>query len=152
MAEGARTRRDALKAIGLCLAAGAGVWRFLTPRWGSRGRPVTSPISVAAEEVPQDGALVLPESGIAIVRQGTAWLALDLACTHLGCTVSANESGFACPCHGSRFSSTGEVMAGPAPNPLRRLKVEVERGTVRVFRCDDRRGERPGTAAEGIRG
>ncbi len=136
MAEPTRTRRSALKAIGLFLAGAAGLRRFLTPRPGTRGGSAERTISVAEGEIPGDGALVLPQSGIALVRTGPTLLALDLACTHLGCTVTATESGFACPCHGSRFSSAGAVMAGPAPRPLRRLEVTVKNGVVRV--CPDR--------------
>jgi glycine/D-amino acid oxidase-like deaminating enzyme/nitrite reductase/ring-hydroxylating ferredoxin subunit len=53
---------------------------------------------------------------------------LSALCTHLGCVVGWNseERSWDCPCHGSRFAPTGEVLTGPAISPLPRLDREAE--------------------------
>jgi glycine/D-amino acid oxidase-like deaminating enzyme/nitrite reductase/ring-hydroxylating ferredoxin subunit len=51
--------------------------------------------------------------------------AVSLRCTHLGCLLRFNsaERSWDCPCHGSRFGVDGEVLEGPAVNPLERREV-----------------------------
>jgi cytochrome b6-f complex iron-sulfur subunit len=48
-------------------------------------------------------------------------------CTHLGCTPNwfPGESVFKCPCHGSIYNVEGEVIGGPAPEPLYRPKIRI---------------------------
>ena len=58
---------------------------------------------------------------VAIYKDGKGILhAFSAVCTHLGCTIIWNslEKSFDCPCHGSRFSSTGKVINGPANSNL----------------------------------
>jgi cytochrome b6-f complex iron-sulfur subunit len=59
--------------------------------------------------------------------EASAFVALSLVCTHLGCTVDYNKASdeFLCPCHGSKYNGKGEVLLGPAAAPLEKLKVTV---------------------------
>jgi glycine/D-amino acid oxidase-like deaminating enzyme/nitrite reductase/ring-hydroxylating ferredoxin subunit len=45
---------------------------------------------------------------------------INITCTHMGCELNWNsaEKSWDCPCHGSRFSYTGNVIEGPACMPL----------------------------------
>jgi len=61
-------------------------------------------------------------------------LAMSGECTHLTCPVQKKNveksptgggAPLQCPCHGGAFSRTGEVVDGPPPRPLRRLRIEL---------------------------
>ena len=133
MADAPRSRRSALQALILSLLGGAALWRFLTPRAGA-GASARGAVALPEADVPPEGALVLPQQRVAVVREGSDFLAFDLTCTHLGCTVKATEQGFSCPCHGSRFGREGAVLKGPAPRALKRLALERRDGIIRVRR------------------
>jgi glycine/D-amino acid oxidase-like deaminating enzyme/nitrite reductase/ring-hydroxylating ferredoxin subunit len=75
---------------------------------------------------PGEGGLM--RSGLSKVavykdRDGTV-VKRSAACTHLGCLVHWNgfEQCWDCPCHGSQFAPDGQVLNGPAVQPL----AEVE--------------------------
>ncbi|QJC27444.1 ubiquinol-cytochrome c reductase iron-sulfur subunit [Anaplasma platys] len=49
------------------------------------------------------------------------WLVMVGICTHLGCVpteVKSGEKGWYCPCHGSKYDTSGRIVAGPAPTNL----------------------------------
>lgn len=51
---------------------------------------------------------------------------VSLICTHLGCIVKdLDTGGYSCPCHGSIFGESGEVIGGPAPRGLKWLEVSL---------------------------
>jgi Rieske Fe-S protein len=76
-----------------------------------------------AVAVQVDGA----DTPLFVVRQSaTAYHALSSVCTHRGCTVESKGQRFVCPCHGSTYARTGEVLRGPAERPLRRFPATLD--------------------------
>jgi glycine/D-amino acid oxidase-like deaminating enzyme/nitrite reductase/ring-hydroxylating ferredoxin subunit len=73
---------------------------------------------------PGEGATVTHEGErVAAHRRADGSLvAVSARCTHLGCRVRWNpaEKSWDCPCHGSRFAPSGEVLHGPAVHALER--------------------------------
>ncbi len=71
---------------------------------------------------PGEGKILKLESGkVAAYRtpEGKV-IKRSAVCPHMGCIVRWNtaETTWDCPCHGSRFQPTGEVIGGPAESPL----------------------------------
>jgi len=62
-----------------------------------------------------------------LIRNHNGIYGLVGVCTHLGCTPNwfPGENLFKCPCHGSVYNVEGEVVGGPAPEPLYRPKIKV---------------------------
>ncbi len=130
MANPDRSRRSFLRTLTLAALSGAGLWRYLTPARA----PESHPVRVRIEDVPVDGALVLPEPGVAVTRTSAGTIdVLRLRCTHLGCRLNATEDGFACPCHGSTFDREGHVTHGPAREPMERVAWSRQGGLLRLL-------------------
>ena len=104
-----------------------GAWNYLTenkdyPYYlirdrfaGAEGRTLRSVSRGQGKILDLDGTRVAAYRD----EEGTITLRSSI-CTHLGCEVAWNaaERTWDCPCHGSRFRPTGEVIAGPAESPL----------------------------------
>ena len=104
-----------------------GSWNFLTesldyPYYYVKDRLTRSEGNDVSEVNPGAGRILLLDGErVACSRDENGKLsAVSAVCTHMGCLVHWNnaESTWDCPCHGSRFKASGEVMAGPAESPL----------------------------------
>ena len=86
------------------------------------------------EDIPAGTLIVLPEQKIYVARTSQGFFAMSTVCTHLGCVTRYLEAerAITCPCHGSRFDSSGQVTAGPAPRPLDRLQITLQDGELVV--------------------
>jgi cytochrome b6-f complex iron-sulfur subunit len=65
-----------------------------------------------------------PGRSVVVVKEGNNVHAISRICTHLGCIVKPTDTGFDCPCHGSKFAKDGSVIKGPAPKALPWLEVK----------------------------
>lgn len=126
---GAVNRRRALAWVSSVGLAGSAVLSafsnlvFIKPR-ATYGQPQRFMIG-KPDEFPAGTRIALGERKVCIVREGDKIAAISTTCTHLGCTVGIADTGFACPCHGSRFDQDGNVTGGPAPKPLPWYKVSL---------------------------
>lgn len=55
-----------------------------------------------------------------------SYSAVSTRCMHRGCQVEPAAGHLVCPCHGSEYTNTGEVLKGPTQRPLRAYMVSVE--------------------------
>ena len=97
---------------------------FIKPR-ATYGQPARFAIG-KPEEFPPSTRISLDARRVCVVREGSKVAAISTTCTHLGCIVGVSDTGFACPCHGSRFDQDGNVTGGPAPKPLPWFKVALK--------------------------
>jgi glycine/D-amino acid oxidase-like deaminating enzyme/nitrite reductase/ring-hydroxylating ferredoxin subunit len=79
-----------------------------------------------ATELPPEGAGIVYRRGrrpVAVSTVNGSSCALSAVCTHLGGILRWNDSekSWDCPLHGSRFSSDGKVLEGPATRDLQEV-------------------------------
>jgi Rieske Fe-S protein len=71
------------------------------------------------------GFLLISSAHVLVINlDGTTIRAFTSICTHQGCDVDQFSSGLLqCPCHGSQYDTSGQVVQGPAPLPLQEFPV-----------------------------
>ena len=132
------SRRDFLKLAlnGFLYLSGAltfgGLLRFLS--YAPTPEQKTEFDLGSVDQYPLGSRTSIPEIPALLIHTESGFTALSLTCTHLGCTLEPNETGFACPCHNSSFDVQGNVTHGPAVKPLQVLRIEItEDETIKVF-------------------
>lgn len=90
--------------------------------------------SVPTSEVPVGSGAVVDETYVVTQPKQGEFHAFSSVCTHQGCQVrTVTEKEIVCPCHSSMFSTTtGEVIGGPATEPLPEYSVSETGGKLTV--------------------
>lgn len=104
-----------------------------------QGRFANSRVQVTTTGTPLatvgGGARVESNAGLFLVsRTGdTTFTVVDGVCTHESCTITgATATEYVCPCHGSRYSRTGQVQQGPARSNLRQYANTFADGVLSI--------------------
>ena len=136
---GALSRREfcAVTGVAACAMAAAGAGAvlvdFLRPR--VLFEPPTAFSAGPPDAIAVGSVVTNVEHRVYVVRLAEGFRALSAVCTHLGCITrwQPDRNIIACPCHGSQFTLAGDVVAGPAPRPLRWLQMSLsEKGELIV--------------------
>lgn len=90
--------------------------------------------SVPSSDVPVGSGTVVDETYVVTQPEAGEFYAFSSVCTHQGCQVrTVTEKEIVCPCHSSMFSTTtGEVLQGPATEPLSKYSVAESSGKLTV--------------------
>lgn len=85
-------------------------------------------------ELQSEGGYIYKKDIIIVNTGNNNFIALSKICTHQQCTVEYNESKeeVTCPCHGSAFNQKGEVLDGPASDPLKSFDVTKQDNTLTI--------------------
>ena len=99
---------------------------------GGRATPdVVGDVSAGnVADLPVQTLRAVSGSPVCIGRDAGGVYAMTLTCTHQGCDIgsegSVSASGLHCRCHGSAFDANGNVINGPATEPLQHFAVTAD--------------------------
>jgi len=96
------------------------------PDFPASGEPPAQVANVDDIEPGQGGVIDVGKRKIAVWKDDDGRPhRLSASCTHKGCTVTWNNADrtWDCPCHGSMFQADGQVIHGPAVEPLAPIGV-----------------------------
>jgi cytochrome b6-f complex iron-sulfur subunit len=105
---------------------------------------ITATVTNGAATLTVDNTALANTGGTAIVTSSlgtmlvartdaTTVSAVTAMCTHQQCTITGFTEGvFQCPCHGSRFNTTGGVVRGPATQALRRFNASIANNVITI--------------------
>jgi len=96
---------------------------FLKPR-ATYGAPSRFSIG-RPDQFPSGARMAIETRRICVARESNQIAVISTTCTHLGCIVGVADTGFSCPCHGSRYDQDGNVTGGPAPKALPWYQVKL---------------------------
>ena len=74
----------------------------------------------------------LPAPIYLIKENNESYKALLMLCTHKECTLKPTGNFLSCPCHGSEFSNTGQVMKSPAEENLKTYSVSIDKENINI--------------------
>ncbi len=91
------------------------------------GNTIRIDLAVQTGLVATGGWLLVIDAQTLVVNVGGSYRAMTSVCTHSACdrnwTFSSNR--FTCTCHGSQFDTSGNVLTGPATQPLQSFTAAV---------------------------
>jgi cytochrome b6-f complex iron-sulfur subunit len=105
----------------------------------SSSTPSSQPFTVdLGSQLTSVGSAVV-NGNVIVIRTATgnvpaSFDALSLVCTHQGCRVGYDQTNqvLVCPCHGSVFNLQGQVLQGPAVQPLPKYTVTINSNILTV--------------------
>jgi len=130
-AKSGATRREFLNEVAASALGIAGLgsmivtYRYLSPN--VLFEPPTTFRAGNPDLYPPNSVTFLEDQQVYVVRTEMGFYAVSAICTHLGCiTQWKPELGLiACPCHGSKFTTDGTKIEGPAPRPLPHFAISL---------------------------